>query len=420
MRCARANPMRNDDQWLILLCMGRAGLSVIFTAYSAVLPFVTVEWNMTSAQAGSVQSAWHVGYLFSLFAAGFLADRFGAKKTLLRMTIASTIASGMFAIFSHSYLSALVLYGLAGLCSGGSYTPGLKLIFERTHHESRGLAMGVFLAAGSIGFGLALVLAAFIIPFAGWRSALILCAFVTAAGSFIMLYSLRTVEETAICAAPSRGPKGAPDGWSDLFKNRAASACVLAYTFHCWELLGMWAWLPSFLIKTQVQATGMLVTYGLLAVALSHFVSSVGSVLGGRLSDRHGRPFVMLFMSIASLLCSFTIGWLFGGSVALVFILAIAYNLFAIGDSAVYSTAVAEVVPANRLGAVYSIRSVLGFGVGAISPWVFGMVLDLGQQGTVTQQTAWGLAWTSLAIGALPGIPMILWFRKLILKKRNA
>jgi MFS family permease len=368
---------------------------------------------MTSAQAGSVQSAWHVGYLISLFAAGFFADHIGSKKTLVRMNIASALASVAFALFSESYLSALVLYGIAGLCSGGSYTPGLKLIFERTSYESRGAAMGLFLAAGSIGFGIALILSALLIPLAGWRAALVFSATATVVGAVIMWFSLHNVEETAVISVHSHES----ERWSGLFKNQAASACILAYTFHCWELLGMWAWLPSFLIQTQSQAAGKLVTYGLIAVGLSHFVSSLGSVIGGRLSDSMGRPFVMMFMSIASLACSFSIGWLFGGSVALVFALAIFYNFFAIGDSAVYSTAVAEVVPASRLGAVYSIRSVLGFSAGAISPWLFGVVLDLAQPGVMTKDTAWGLAWTSLAIGALPGIPMILWFRKLGLQK---
>ena len=405
--------MNRNNRWLILLCTGRIGLSVIFTSYSAVLPFVTAEWRMTSAQAGSVQSAWHVGYLISLFGAGFFADRFGAKKTLVRMSIASALASMAFAVFSKDYLSALFLFGIAGLCSGGSYIPGLKLIFERSPRESIGVTMGFFLAAGSIGYGLALLFSAFVIPAAGWRSALSLCSFATVIGAVITYFSLNKVEETAIGPIHLQESKD----WSDLFKNRAAAACILAYTFHCWELLGMWVWLPSFLIQTQAQLSGKLVTYGLIIVALSHFVSSLGSVIGGRLSDRLGRSFAMLFMSVSSLLCSFTIGWLFGGPIALIFVLAIAYNFFAIGDSAIYSTAVAEVVPANRLGVVYSIRSVLGFGIGAISPLVFGSVLDLAQLGIVTKGTAWGLAWTSLAIGALPGIPLILWFKKIVERK---
>ncbi len=402
--------MEKDNRWLILLCAGRIGLSVMFTSYSAVLPFVSTEWKMTGAQAGSVQSAWHVGYLISLFIAGFLADRIGAKRTFVRMSIASAVASAAFALFSEGYLSALVLFGVAGLCSGGSYTPGLKLIFERSPHDSKGAAIGLFLAAGSIGYGLALTLSAFAIPVAGWRAGLVLCAAATVVGTLISWHSLREVQETALGAVHPRES----EGWSDLFKNRAALACILAYAFHCWELMGLWAWLPSFLIQIQAQSPGKLVTYGLIVVAVSHFVSSLGSVVGGRLSDSRGRPFVMLLMSVSSLLCSLSIGWLFGGPVALVFIMAIAYNLFAIGDSAVYSTAVAEVVPATRLGAVYSIRSVLGFGAGAISPWVFGTVLDIAQLGVITKDTAWGLAWMSLAIGALPGIPMILWFRKLV------
>ena len=96
--------LTRDSRWLILLCTGRIGLPLIFLSYSAVLPFVTTEWKMTGAQAGSVQSAWHGGYLISLFMAGFLAYRFGAKKTLIRMSIASAVASMVFAFFSEDHL----------------------------------------------------------------------------------------------------------------------------------------------------------------------------------------------------------------------------------------------------------------------------------------------------------------------------
>jgi hypothetical protein len=50
------------------------------------------------------------------------------------------------------------------------------------------------------------------------------------------------------------------------------------------------------------------------------------------------------------------------------------------------------------------LRSVLGFGFGAISPWVFGLVLDLGQgPGGVRADSAWGWAWTALGLGAMLG-----------------
>ncbi len=65
--------------------------------------------------------------------------------------------------------------------------------------------------------------------------------------------------------------------------------------------------------------------------------------------------------------------WLLAAAAAL-------YNLLAIADSSVYSTALADVVAPHRLGVAYSVRSVMGFGAGAISPWVFGLALDWGQR----------------------------------------
>ncbi len=398
------------DRWLLQLCLGRGWMSLIFTAYSAVIPWVKEDWGISRAQAGSVQSAWHFGYLISLFVAGFLADRFGAKATLLRMSIASALASILFAFFADGYLSALILYGLAGLCSGGSYTPGLKLIYERSRQGSRGAAMGLYLAAGSIGYALALLLAALVIPFAGWRVALILSALACLPGILWLWRGLKPVEETRLALD---SPQGRED-WSDLFANRAAIACILAYSFHCWELLGLWAWLPSFVVESRPVSGGAGIGYGLGLAALAHLVSSLGSLIGGRLADSLGSPLVMLLMSLASISCSFSLGWLVDGPAALVFVMVLLYNLFAIGDSAVYSAAVAEVVPGHRLGAAYSIRSLLGFGAGVISPWVFGLVLDWVGAAELSPSTAWGLAWSSLGLGALPGLVMILWFRRLI------
>jgi hypothetical protein len=47
---------------------------------------------------------------------------------------------------------------------------------------------------------------------------------------------------------------------------------------------------------------------------------------------------------------------------------------------------------------------VLGFGVGAVSPWVFGLVLDFGQKSAgIGAGAAWGWAWTALGVGAVLG-----------------
>jgi MFS family permease len=117
----------------------------------------------------------------------------------------------------------------------------------------------------------------------------------------------------------------------------------------------------------------------------------------------------MLMMTCASLACSFAFGWMMALPLWLLTAIALFYNLAAIADSSVYSTALAEVVPPQRLGAAYSVRSVLGFGAGAVSPFVFGAILDLGRSAYGEASVLpWGLAWASLGFGALLGPWMIL------------
>ena len=55
----------------------------------------------------------------------------------------------------------------------------------------------------------------------------------------------------------------------------------------------------------------------------------------------------------------------------------------------------ADAVPADRLGRVLGLRSVLGVGAGALSPAVFGLTLDL-----APGACAWGYAFSTLAAGA--------------------
>ncbi len=106
----RTSCAMSDARWLVVLCLSRVGFSLIFTVYSALLPVLMGAWQMSAADAGLVQSGWHVGYLISLFAAGLLTDRIGARRTFLLMSVGACVSAVLFAIFSNGFLSALALY----------------------------------------------------------------------------------------------------------------------------------------------------------------------------------------------------------------------------------------------------------------------------------------------------------------------
>ena len=113
----------------------------------------------------------------------------------------------------------------------------------------------------------------------------------------------------------------------------------------------------------------------------------------------------ILTCSCVSLALSFSIAWLIAAPVILIVALACLYNFAGIADSSTHSTVLAESVPPHYLGVAYAVRSVIGFGAGVVSPVVFGWALDVSGS-----PYAWGIAWTTLGVGALLG-PVATWRR---------
>jgi len=372
-------------------------------AYSAVLPLVREDWGLSARDAGAIQGAFFLGYLASLFIVGFIADHFGAKRAFLVTGVAGFLSPIAFVVFVDGFWSALWLHALTGLTQGGYYTPVLAMVNEHVARERRGRAMGLMLAASSAGYALALGAAAAVLSFAGWRAALAAVAALPAAAWLIALATMRATPNvvhprpeghTVFAAIPA------------VLRNRKGMLSVWGYTFHSWELLGLWAWLPAFLTAALIakgSGAGEAATAGLSLSALTYVANIGGSLAGGTMADRWGRTQAILLWSCASLVLSFSIGWMMALPAALLVALACLYNFCAIADSSVHSTVIAESVPPHILGAAYAVRSVLGFGTGVVSPVVFGWALDL-----AGEPYGWGVAWTTLGIGAMLG-PLMTW-----------
>ena len=123
----------------------------------------------------------------------------------------------------------------------------------------------------------------------------------------------------------------------------------------------------------------------------------------GRLSDFLGRRRVLLTLAALSTACAFVIGWLIASPVPVVASIGAVFGFTALGDSPVLSVALTEAVRPAYLGAALAIRSLLGFGAGAIAPLVFGAILDATNPQGVTP-SAWGWAYVALGLGGLIAI----------------
>jgi MFS family permease len=396
---------KTGNRWLFWLCTSRLCFALINTTYAALIPVLRIEWSMSATQAGLIQSAWHGGYVLSLITASGLSGRFGAKRTFLAMGYAACGGVLLFALLADSFATALILHGLAGLCAGGSYVPGLALIGENTPSSQRGRAMGLYIAAASMGYALSILGANALAASIGTRAGLLLGAAGCLLGQAIALGALRN---TANLVVHKNDSASAVESLLWLWRHKPARLVILTYGFHAWELLGMWAWLPAYLNHAlkQQRPTGA-AAYAASAVvlaALTHATSSAGSMIGGALSDRWGRSTVILALSLTSIACSALIGWIAWAPIWLVAFVAVLLNTAAIADSGIYSAALTEWVPARHLSAAFSVRSTIGFGMGALSPWLMGFVLDANAAPDGTpDNSAWGLAWTALAVVGMAG-----------------
>ena len=231
--------------WLPLLCITRMFQATIATVWAGVMPRVMEDWALSASSAGLVQSAWHVGYLVSLFSVGFIADRIGPRRVFLVSSVLTAVAAMVFALRVQGPVSAALLYGLTGLCAGGCYSPGLQLLALNAQSSRRGKAMGAFIGASSMGYGLSLMTVAVLASMLSWRSILLVVAGMVAVGAVLTAAAL-----TRIRADPSPSKSGPPprirQALVDTVYDKPAMASNWAYAAHCWELMALWTWLPAY------------------------------------------------------------------------------------------------------------------------------------------------------------------------------
>ena len=380
-------------------------------AYPAVLAMVQREWGLSSTAAGSISSAYQLGTALALVVVSALADHVDPRLIFIVSAGLTAGVSLLIPALAHGHVSALVLFGAVAVAVAGIYTPGIMLLAERFEPVRRGRAMGWFLAASSLGYVLALVVGGAVVARLGWRAALVVLAL-----GPVLCFVLSLVLFHGARAPRPRAPAPVRRMFdTDLSGNRPAQLMIWGYVFHSWELLGMWAWTPAFVAAalavhgaTLERAAGL----GASLSAIFHVMGIFASATGGALSDRWGRTAVIAGMMLVSSACSFAFGWMLAAPLLLIVVVGSVYGFSALGDSPVYSTGITETVKPERLGSALAVRSLLGFGAGAVAPIVFGRVLDL-YGGRSAGAAGWGWAFSVLGAGGVLGLGCMLWLRRL-------
>jgi MFS family permease len=391
------------DWWLAGICGSRICNGLVFMTYAGVLSVLQREWEMSASQAGSIVSGFQFGYALSLVVFSSIADRVSARTVYLGSLFAAAICSLGFAFLARDFLSGLILYSVVGIALGGTYTTGVMIIADQYVPTSRGMAVGFYIASTSCGYALSLAISGIALPLGGYRLSFLLTCLGPTLGFLLAWITLRHT------AVPVPEKQAGQKFSGEVLGNRKAMFLIWGYTFHNWELQGMWAWTPAFMAVCLGVAGAIGVkaaSFGAYIAALFHVMGIMASFSMGLLSDRLGRVQVMLVLAVVSMMCSFTFGWTVGFPLSAIIGIGVIYAFSSLGDSPVLSAALTEVVEFSYLGRALGLRSLLGFGGGAIAPLAFGAVLDWSNPLADGQRTylTWGWAYCVLGAGGVGAV----------------
>lgn len=360
------------------------GMDVMLYAFA--LTTIQREFGLSSAMAGALASYTLLTSAAGGALAGYCADRFGRARVLVWSILVYSIFTGLTAT-SHSLWELALWRALVGIGLGAEWSAGSVLVAETWPARHRGKAIGFMQAGWAIGYILAAVLAALILPRLGWR-VLFLAG---AAPALLTFWIRRGIKEPEVW---TRAPRTIRLGV--LLKPPligrmlvATSVCSLVL-FAYW---GLFTWMPAYLASPASRGgagLGIVRSSGwIVAVQAGAFL---GYTLFGFIADRIGRrPAFMLFtLSAAALVPVYAQPH---RTPAFLLALGPLIGFFGHGYFSVFGAMLAELFPTGIRATAQGLCYNFGRAVSAMAPVAIGAIADV-------RGIAAGLAITSAFFGA--------------------
>src|ERR1039457_1818144 len=131
--------------------------------YSFALTTIRAEFHLSSAAAGALGAAPLVTSALGGILFGWLSDRFGRARALMWSILAFSAFTG-FTATSRSVGELVFWRAIVGIGLGGEWAAGSVLVAETWPAEHRGKAIGLMQSAWAVGYLLAALLAAGMLP----------------------------------------------------------------------------------------------------------------------------------------------------------------------------------------------------------------------------------------------------------------
>jgi MFS family permease len=248
---------------------------------NAVFPVLKLQWSLTDAQLGSLNSIVSLLVGLLAFPLAIFADRWGRVRGILAMAVLWSLATAACAI-AQNYGQMLAARALVGVGEAAYGSVGIALIISVFPPHLRSSLSGSFLAAGAFGSVLGMAVGGVIAAELGWRWAF--GAMASFGFALVLVYAAFVTEKRL---TPERATSHATPRQLLLGLFSSVSICC-AYVGSGLQLFvmgSMMAWLPSYVNRYYALPTD---ESGLIA-AVFVLLGAIGMAGCGIVADRLSR-----------------------------------------------------------------------------------------------------------------------------------
>jgi MFS transporter, ACS family, D-galactonate transporter len=287
VRVARAS--RKVSIALVVACQSTQALA--FGGIALFLPLIRTDVEMTFSQAGSLAVSSTLVYAFMQIPAGYLADRYGAKRLFVIGLLGTNAMALAFALLQ-DYGLMLANQAVSGFFRSLMFAPGLLVISGYFPSERRATAMGLYVAGGFSSSILLSTIGPLLVEPLGWR--LVFALFAGMGLVFVLAFWRFGQPGPPVATGTSRMRVA---DLVALLRHRVLLLAGVVQFVRLALVHGIQYWLPTFIVLDK----GYSLQIAGLVVAMSAAVTAPSNFLGGYVSDRLGRPLLVIATSLSVL-----------------------------------------------------------------------------------------------------------------------
>ena len=359
--------------------------------YALILTAVIEDLGLSRAQGGLMASLTLAASAVGGLIFGIVADKLGRTRALMLSILLYSIFT--FACgFAQNVWQFATFRVLLGLGMGGEWASGAALVSETWPEQHRGKALGIMQSCWAIGYGLAAIVVAIVLPNFGWRAVF----FVGILPALFTLWIRHRVKEPEMWTRQRAAPRKAGNSKFPLRIAIFLTAMNAATMFAWW---GLNLWVPSYLSSPTTQGgVGLSTTTMSLFIVAMQVGMWLGYVSFGFISDAFGRrPTYITYLLIAAILV-----WYYGFAREpwVLLLLGPFVAFFGTGYFSGFGAVASEIFPtsirATALGVTYNSGRLLS----AMAPYLVGtMVQSRGYGGAFTVTSIFFIIAAALWLG---------------------